>query len=253
MQAIMLKCHHESTASRAYLLDSEYSDIRVFGGIVLNSCVGGLNPRAVEAALRCGAKEVWMPTIDSAYHAKKHGGRTGAYDVQSSGETSKNQSGISILRDRILKDEVEDILQLIAEHDAILGTAHLSPEEIRILVITAREQGVSRILITHPFFKVPGLDLHTINELVEKGATAEFGFCTVSPMWAYASVEKVKSAIKTLGVDNCVLVSDAGQRHNPMPPESLRVFAQSLFEQGLSREEIRMLIEENPARLIGLS
>lgn len=251
MRAIVLKCHHESTASRAYLLDSEYPDIRVFGGLVLNTYVGGLNPRAVEAALRGGAKEIWMPTVDAAYHADMHGGRTGAYDVQSSGGQGHSAPGISVLRDGTLKGEVEEILDLIAEYGAILGTAHLSKPEIHILIANARERGVSRILITHPFFKVPGLDLPFIKELVEMGAIAEFGYCTVSPMWAYASIGDVKKAIQELGAEHCVIMSDSGQRHNPTPPESLRVFAQCLFEQGLTMAEIRTLIEVNPVQLLG--
>ena len=56
MRGVMLKCHHESSVSRAYLVNAEFPDIDVFGGIVLNSYVGGINPAAVEAALRLGGK-----------------------------------------------------------------------------------------------------------------------------------------------------------------------------------------------------
>ncbi|HZT18671.1 MAG TPA: DUF6282 family protein, partial [Dongiaceae bacterium] len=56
MKALMLKCHHESTVSRAYLVQRMVPGIRVFGGVVLNSYVGGINPAAVEAALRLGGK-----------------------------------------------------------------------------------------------------------------------------------------------------------------------------------------------------
>ena len=40
MKAIMLKCHHENTVSRAYLVQRIIPGIRVFGGIVLNYYVG---------------------------------------------------------------------------------------------------------------------------------------------------------------------------------------------------------------------
>ena len=33
MAAIVLKCHHEGTASRAYLLQRELPEMKVFGGI----------------------------------------------------------------------------------------------------------------------------------------------------------------------------------------------------------------------------
>jgi hypothetical protein len=252
MRAIMLKCHHESTVSRAYLLDDVYPDLSVFGGIVLNSHVGGINPAAVEAALRGGGKEVWMPTVDAAYHARMHGGRTGGYDAQSSGESRGESKGISVLREGKLTDAAWQVLELIAEFDAILGTTHLSFDEILALVTGARERGVKRILITHPFFKVPGLDLSVLERLVKLGAYAEFGFCTISPMWAYATIDDTKAAIDALGASRCVLISDAGQRHNPTPVESLRVFAQCLYEKGISERDIERMIVSNPASLLGL-
>ena len=70
------------------------------------------------------------------------------------------------------------------------------------------------------------LDLETLTRLVCHGAYAEFGYCTVSPMWNHAPVARVVEAIKALGAEHCILMSDGGQRHNPMPAECLRVFAQ---------------------------
>jgi hypothetical protein len=252
MRAIMLKCHCESTVSRARVLDEEYPDISVCGGIVLNSYVGGINPAAVEAALRLGAKEVWMPTVDAAYHALMHGGRTGSYDVQTSGERQTDTQGIAVMSNGRLTDETYQVLDLIAKNDAILGTTHLSPEEILALVTAARERGVEKILITHPFFKVPGLDLAALEDLAKLGAFAEFGYCTASPMWAYSTIDQVKAAVETLGPSRCVLISDGGQRHNPMPVEGLRVFAQCLHEKGLSEDHIRQMIVTNPAELLDL-
>ena len=86
MKAIVLKCHHENTVSRAYLVQRVMPGIRVYGGVVLNYYVGGINAAAVEAALRLGGKEVWMPTVDAGYHAQVHGG-TGGYDAQAGGRS----------------------------------------------------------------------------------------------------------------------------------------------------------------------
>jgi hypothetical protein len=249
---ILLKCHHESTVSRASELQNDYNDFRVYGGIVLNEYVGGINPLAVEAALKLGAKEVWMPTIDADNHAKAHGSR-GKYDVQEGGSTgdAEEVKGISVFdADGNINEKTKEVLQLIADHNAILGTCHLSQEEIFKLVKTAREIGVKKILITHPFFKVPAFSISQVKELVALGATAEFGYCTVSPMWHYATVQEVTAAIKEIGPKNCIIISDAGQRHNPMPHESLRVFAQCLYECGMTKEEIHTLIVENPRGLV---
>ena len=252
IRAVMLKCHHESTVSRAYLLDSEFPELRVLGGIVLNNYVGGINPAAVEAALRMGGKEVWMPTIDAAHHAKVHGG-TGRYDVQDAGEPSAvTAPGVEVLEDGRLTEAVMAVLDLIAEHDVILGTCHLAPEEIVALAKGAKERGVRKVLFTHPYFKVPSVDLDFIEDMVKLGAIAEFGFCTISPMWHYSTPENVARSIRAIGAENCILVSDSGQTHNPRPVEALRVFAQCLAEQGITENDLQTMMVDNPRQLVGL-
>jgi len=151
-----------------------------------------------------------------------------------------------------LTPETLEVLDLVAQHDAILGTCHLSPAEILALVSEARRRGVQRITVTHPFFKVPNLSLEELTQVVALGAYAEFGYCTISPMWGYATPKRVAEAVLAIGAERCLLVSDAGQRHNPMPAEALRIFAQSLFESGVSEEEISTMIRTNPSELLDL-
>jgi len=248
---LQFKCHHESTVSRALALQRDYPDLRLFGGIVLNSYVGGINPKAVEAALSLGAKTVWLPTMDSVHHAVIHGS-TGRYDVQSAIGSDAKASGISVIKAGKIIPEAHTIFELIAEHKAVLGTSHQSYEELRVIVAEARRAGVTKISLTHPFYKTPGLTLVQVQEFVDLGAVAEFGYCTVSPMWAAASLKQVAEAIRALGPEHCILMSDGGQRHNPIPPECLRVFAQSLFELGIGESEIDVMIRQNPARFLGL-
>jgi hypothetical protein len=250
MKALVLKCHHESTVSRAYLVQRMVPDIKVYGGVVLNYYVGGINPAAVEAALRLGGKEVWMPTVDAGYHAEVHGG-TGGYEAQGGGIS--RSEGIWVTdSDGRLQPVVKEVLELVAQHDAILGTCHLSPREIVALVKEARDVGVRKIVVTHPFFKVPSLDLATIEELVRLGAMPEFGYCTISPAWQYAAPEKIVEAVSRVGASRCLLVSDTGQRHNPLPSEAIRVFAQTVFEKGVAERDVQRMIAENPYDLLDL-
>lgn len=252
LRAISLKCHSERTTSRAYLTEQMVPDITVVSGIVLNRAVGGINPAAVEAALQLGARHVWMPTVDAANHARTFGS-TGAYDKQRSTVANQRDSGIEIFDpDGGAIDGLCEILEMIAAHRAILSTCHLSVPEIRRLVPLARERGVEKIMITHPFFKVPGLDLETLRELIGHGAYAEFGYCTISPMWNHASLSSVVEAIGALGASRCILMSDCGQRHNPMPAEALRVFAQSVHESGVLEQDVQQMIRHNPLDLLEL-
>jgi hypothetical protein len=155
--AILLKSHHESTVARADALDEVFDGLRVFGGIVLNSYVGGIDLQVVEQALENGAKQVWLPTIDAAYHALVHGG-TGGFDAQVGSDVRREAEGNPLLWDGLLRPWVVAILEMIGQHDAILGTAHQSYDELKIIIPGARDHGVAKILLTHPFFKAPGLN-----------------------------------------------------------------------------------------------
>ncbi|MFQ5913639.1 MAG: DUF6282 family protein [Nitrospinota bacterium] len=283
MRAIVIKCHHESTVSRAQDVNRSMEGIEVYGGIVLNFYVGGLNAAAAEAACKLGGKIVWMPTIDAENHAAAHGSR-GQYDVQRGGLTGKKASakrgagagrresasrpvvstglgavgggygGISPVDESgKLKPEALDVLAVVAKYDVALASCHLHPREIRILFKGAREMGVKKMLFTHPFFKVPGADVEFTKEMVRLGAVAEWGYCTVSPMWGYARIDQVAAAIGEVGPQNSILMSDLGQRHNPMPQEGLRVFAQCLYEKGIPEKDIRTMIVTNPKRVLGLN
>ena len=247
----VLKAHHESTSSRAYLLGRLFPDLRVFGGIVLNRFVGGLNPAAVESSLRTGGRIVWMPSIDAEGHARAYG-QTGGYDAQQAGLRGEAQ-GLSIFDDRgEILDAVIEILDLVQQADAILATAHLSAPEVLALVPLALERGLQKVVITHPFFKVPAFDVETLAGLISERVFAEFAYNTLSPMWRYTTIDQVREAIGVIGARQCLLVSDGGQRHNPSPPEGLRVFAQSLFELGVSNEDIIQMTRTNPRMLLGL-
>lgn len=252
LRAIVLKCHSERTTSRAFLTQQMVPGITILGGIVLNRSVGGINPAAVESALQFGGKQVWMPTVDAANHAATFGS-TGAYDKQASTVARADDRGIRILdEDGRLIPAVWEVLDLVASYNVILGTTHVSREEIAALVPAAFERGVQKVLITHPFFKVPALSLEELQSYVDLGAYAEFGYCTVSPMWNHAALTRVVEAIRAVGPEHSVLMSDGGQRHNPMPAECLRVFAQSVFESGVSEDDVERMIKHNPAELLDL-
>src|SRR5438876_7422417 len=71
MAAIVLKSHAYPTGPIAILMQKTVQRLRVFGGICYDFEVGGLNPAAVEVALRTGAKVVWMPTFSSVIDRRK--------------------------------------------------------------------------------------------------------------------------------------------------------------------------------------
>ena len=78
-RAIVIKTHQGTTMDRAYLCNRYNKivhgdkDFTMFGSITLNHPVGGLNPAALEVALKLGAKVVWLPTQHAQNHLAKFG------------------------------------------------------------------------------------------------------------------------------------------------------------------------------------
>jgi hypothetical protein len=112
MRGIVLKNHFESTAGLAYVVHKEVPGIEVFGGIVLNRAVGGVNPVAVErmAQLKGGlGRVVWMPTFDAENQVRY---------------SKENRPFVSVSREGKLLPEVNAVLDLIAKYKLTLATGH---------------------------------------------------------------------------------------------------------------------------------
>jgi hypothetical protein len=249
MRGVLLKAHHGSTQEMADVLTRTSNTLKIAGGVVLNRYVGGINPAAVEASLRTGAQCVWFPTIDAEGHVRAFGG-TGAYPAQQGGQESK--AGISVLdaEGRCLP-KVREVLKLAAEHGTLVATGHLGATEIDALLREAYEIGVTKFLINHVSFATPSLDEDAVGTFVERGAMVELTYLDISPMWKMSTLENTVRLFRRAGASNVVLSSDAGQPHNPSPPEALRVFAQSLYERGLPAQDVRRALTDNPRGLLG--
>jgi hypothetical protein len=146
MRGIVIKNHVITTNARAALVMQQVPGIEVWGGIVLNKSVGGVNPAAVEWMHRMSGgrgKVVWLPTFDSDMHVKTL--------------VDKNQSGIVVAPNGQVTPELEQVLKIIAREDLILATGHISADEVVTVVKRAKELGVKNILITHGLTNIPGL------------------------------------------------------------------------------------------------
>ena len=240
---VVMKNHFEGTASRAQLAARAVSGVQVYGGLVLNRYVGGINPRAVEAALRMGARIIWMPTLDSACHRAAFG-FGGGFAAQSSGLETQGE-GISILRDGRLVPEAREVLALVKEHRAALATGHVSFEEIRALVDEAAAQDFSKLILTHPYDRAPGLTLAQVEALARPHVRVEFVFCSITPNWGFTDAATIAHCIKTLGARRFVISSDGGQAHNPMPAEGYRQFVTALHAAGVAADDFRLMCREN--------
>ncbi len=252
MAAMVLKAHHGSTVELAAILDSRFPGIRIFGGLTLNYSAGGLNPHAVDAALRLGARIVWLPTIHAAFHGKRIG-VLGGFKFQPSRTALRPAKGIRITgsRGRLTKP-LQEILSLLHGQRAVLATGHLSPEEIyELRSWIQRERLRIRLLLNHVFFKVPDLSVRQLRELRAPWIWFEVAFATVSPLIRYRKVEEVASKVSSLAGANWILSSDSGQKGNPPAPKALALFAEGLVKGGLPEGEVDKMMRERPRVLIG--
>jgi Family of unknown function (DUF6282) len=146
---IVLKSHEGSTAERAAALrdtprpDGARND--VYGGIVLNSPVGGANPDAVEVNARLGGRIVWMPTVSAPNHKR------GAASPELSVHQGFELNAVDILdATGQLLPAWHHVLDVVADHDLLLASGHLSAAETVQLFTAARAHGVQRLVVNHP-------------------------------------------------------------------------------------------------------
>jgi hypothetical protein len=235
MKAILIKSHSTITADIAALIQPLVKDLIVFGGVALNYPLGGLNPVAVETALKLGAKQVWMPTLSSWNQHHQEG----------------KKGGITILtRVGRLKKEVFEILEIICQHDVILATGHLSQKEISVLLKEARKKKIKKILITHPDHHYITMPLKVQKELAGKGFF--FDRCFPTPRTCILNMEGMAQRIREVGVASTILTSDFGQLENPYPVEGLRSYIQQLIRLSFSDQEIDQMVRINPRNLLNI-
>ncbi len=217
MQSIVLKSHHEPTSGRAQIA-SKVTDFQVYGGVVLNASVGGLNIDAVETSALIGGRFVWFPTV--SYSSK---------DINWS--------------------HVEDILNVIKDNQMVLATGHLNPQDIFTLIDMARSIGIWRIIVNHPLSKSVGA---TIDEQVEMSNHAYLEHCFVGCSSINYKIDPalIGESIKEVGAKKCIMATDFGQIHNPRPVIGMKMFIDSMLLHGISKDEIDMMCKGNPQKII---
>jgi len=137
---VVLKAHEGSTVERAAAAGDG-----VYGGIVLNSPVGGANPDAVEVAARLGGRVVWMPTVSARTH------KAGATSPELSVHRGFELGAVDVLgEDGALLPRWHDVLDVVSAHDLLLASGHLSADETVVLFRQARRHGVQRLMVNHP-------------------------------------------------------------------------------------------------------
>lgn len=238
VRAIVIKSHMVPTADRATLVNKirqeKYpnSDFQMFGSLVMNLAVGGINPWAVEASIKLGAKEIFLPTMTAENHCKKE----------------NKEHYVSVVKNRKIVEPLKDVFNLVRDYDVALGTGHISPSEIFTVVEAARDAGVKKIIVTHPEFHIVGMSLEEEARIV-KDYDVLLEKVYAQPIGGGVYKKNLPDNVahmKEIGCEHFIVSTDGGQMQNPEWYNTIAEYIDYLYDSGFSQEEIDVMTKEKP-------
>ncbi len=208
--------------------------IELFGGVVLNYAIGGLNPDAVVAAYRLGGKYVWLPNMDASHHRK----------FVSQGEGA----GIDLLdeKDRLVP-KMKEVLEIMAETDMVLGTSHTSTRERLFVVREAVKMGVKRITITHVNHPVSWLTPEQCKVFADLGAYIGIYAMDIGVTYTWDDIMPI---YQTVGPERIVLGTDCGHYTLSHPVDGLRRLIVGFMNKGVPDKHIKLMCQTNAYNLL---
>ena len=241
----VLKSHSFASAALVATLNELFPQLHFFSGVCTDYISGGLNVWGVDAALRMGAKIVWLPTLNSTNdHA---GSNIGGFEGP----------GIAVLDDSGKPvDEVQQIFELVRQHDAILATGHTSADEHFGVIREFAKRG--KVIVTHAAEPLAGPNLSTeqIVELADLGATIELTALRCTDALGNIGKPAADTAriIQAVGVERCVLSTDHGfMKGIPDPVPGFADFLERLWSEGdVAEKDLALMASRKPAELLGL-
>lgn len=253
MRAFVAKSHHHNTVMDVMAARRSFEGIgtRVYGGIVLNNQVGGINPHAVEMSLRMGGKIVWFPTFSSRRHiAFQEEALAGGFP-QSTVELTTAPVLIHDESGR-LRPEVVRVADVVAETGTVLNGGHLHPDDMAELFAVGAERGVERMVASHPNF-ISDLTLEQGVELSRQGVFMEHEVGMYLPDdHPHFGIEVLLEWIEAVGPERTVLASDLGQRGRTRPVDAFIEVTGALLDHGVTEKDARRMLVDNPTHLMGL-
>jgi hypothetical protein len=263
----------------AWMVNRHVEGIKTYGGYLMNSCHGGLNPRSVKTALYIedGCRFISFGSHCTYFSASNEatfldGELIPLMDAYPKFAKEELSRAVCIPLEDPISDELTEILNMIAEHPEVyLNTGHVSaPETMRILDLAERF-GIKKVLIAHAargqmtveqqkeaarrgaflegclvdwlYPDVPRTHYYVEKEYMHCGS--EIGSKTSAPKWM--------RTIREIGPQYFVLGTDYGVRAAATPVQGMRTLISTLLDYEFSPEEIRMMTAMNPAKLVGIN
>jgi hypothetical protein len=254
-RAVLYKDHFYPGMAHAIMLEKLFPElgVRLYSGIALNNASGGINPHAVDHAIKLGGKIVWMPTLSAANHI----------DVLASGKAKTFPKTSQKMLDPTplsaldangrLTDETKKVIDLVAEADIILAGGHLHVTEQHLVFAEAVRRGVKKMMVNHPTYIV-GFNDSDIRQLVGLGVVMEHSICMfITGKSEKFSADDLAHLIDVAGVENTILSSDLGLVGSQRPVDGFRSITQMLLDLQMPRAAIKKLLSENAAAFLNLT
>lgn len=229
-------------------------ELMLIGSVTLNSYLGGLNPDAIYASAKLSKMPiiVWFPTINAENFLRKSNYKIPQEWVGRGFVSRPLNKGIAIQiikENDELTEETIGVLKAIKQNDCILATGHVSWKEAKILVEKANKMGIKRIIITHPIYQLIDMPIAVQKELGKyEGVYIEQSYAMHSI--DKIPIEKIAEQIKYVGARKFIISSDMGQLTRPSPNEALEKFTELLKGQGITEDELIIMGEKNPRKLL---
>ena len=244
MRGFVFKSHYEPTASMAYLVRKEVPDFEIFGGITQDLAEGGINLESVKrmVAIKGGyGRIIWLPTFDAEHVVK---------------EAKSNAPFVAVSKDGKLLPGVIELIDFIAQHhELVFETGHVTPQEVLLAVHEAHVRGVKHIVVTHAMAQSVAMSIQQMKAAAQDGAFIEFVYGATQGVNPFVSISDYAKAIREIGPKSCILATDYGSVQNPprsLEPDGLLEFMQAMYKQGISVDDINLMVKTNPALLLEL-
>ena len=253
-RAFVSKRHHCCNADSAKIVTKHVPGIKVFGGVVLNWSVGGLNPHAVDAAILMGAKIIWLGNMHAGTLSHKSFYSKYNWHNLPHNHTLKTRPikewmvapplNLVDLETKELVPVMYDILDLIADAgDVILNTCHISYQECAVVVPAAIKAGITRIMIDHAH----RFTIDQQQTLASMGTYLEYDIPKDE-----SKHKDIAEFVKTIGAKKCIITSGMGATTHCHPIDEMRHMMMSLKMNGISEKEVDLMTKITPAYLLGL-
>lgn len=239
MAGVLIKNHYEPTSGRSELINTHFNFFtKAYGGVVLNSTVGGINPYACESVLKMGAKIVWLPTRD-AENSLRYGNMKGDFF---------NREGISVVdeKGKLIKS-FKEVVEVVKKYDATLATGHISLEESLKVCDYAIKKNV-KVVLTHPDWNRTKIPIDIQIDLGKKGVFIE-------KVWANlddgdCSADEFLNVMNQLDFNNTFITTDRGYYTKKPPFESLVDCIEFLIEKGVDGRNIEKILKITPKIIV---